>query len=153
MRLPSVVGMKLQLSNSLLTYLCRQIECGRPLAALMRAREYLPTSSPLWRAMVKKATPILQSSRYESAREWIAMITSGVSINELSFEGREALLTIREGYSNQSQRFSSTSIFSSRTRLPIERRRRTLARVNSWLKHSSTARSTLWRRRFATIEG
>ncbi|NDC38105.1 MAG: hypothetical protein EBZ48_08630 [Proteobacteria bacterium] len=84
------------MSNSLLTYLCREIDSGRPLAALLRAAEYLPPDSPVWLALTKKARAVLRSDRYAAAQGAISKVLTGTTLEMLTAEERARLSTIHE---------------------------------------------------------
>lgn len=88
--------MKLSMSNTLLTYLCREIESGRPLAALLRAAEYLPADSPVWKALSKKAQPQLAAPQYAHAAATIAQVLQGATMSMLSGPEQVALTKIQE---------------------------------------------------------
>jgi hypothetical protein len=93
--------MKLQLTNTILTYICREIDSGRPLSALLRASEYLPSESPLWMALTTKAKTKLSKPHYAEAQDAIAKVLKGATLAALSPAEQAQLKSIREQSSSR----------------------------------------------------
>jgi len=88
--------MKLQMTNTMLTYLCREIDSGRPVAALLRAAEYLTSDSPMWAALTKKAKHHLASPEYQAAEAAISKVLKGATLNMLTDADKRQLGAIQE---------------------------------------------------------
>ncbi len=90
-----VVDMAVTISPGLLRYVSAEIVRGRPLAALLRAAEYLESDEPLWKALVASAHNELAEIRYRDADPAIRKLLNG-ELDALSAAELRLVKEVRE---------------------------------------------------------
>lgn len=88
--------MTVNISPRMFGYLCNEIDSGRPLAALLRATEYLEFDNPVFIALVQKARDDLCSKSYRVVRDIIDQLEHGLTLREMSANQRARVRNFRE---------------------------------------------------------
>ena len=88
--------MKIKITPRMIGYLTSEISRGRPLAALLRATEYLEAHDPIFLALIKKAQPALASDQYESVRDVVASVSAGQTMSSLTSEAQLRVRVLSE---------------------------------------------------------